>query len=146
MKIQDQPPPIGQPHRRPTWDLVIADVEQMASEISPDEASTTLEREAFGVHMRIVYALTLLDMRERDRVGRARYGVPLTSHNGRDQLVDAYQEALDLAAYLRAVIEEGSVPSAMSIYADHLVTTIRIRGCIELRDNPPKFSAPIVGG
>jgi hypothetical protein len=42
----------------------------------------------------------------RDHVGRARYGTPLQAHNGRDALVDAYQEALDLVVYLRQAIEE----------------------------------------
>lgn len=46
------------------------------------------------------------DMQERDRLGRERYGTPLQPHNGRDALVDAYQEALDLVVYLRQAIEE----------------------------------------
>lgn len=55
---------------------------------------------------RPVWDLVIEDMRERDRVGRQRYGTPLQAHNGRDPLVDAYQEALDLAVYLRQAIEE----------------------------------------
>lgn len=39
-------------------------------------------------------------------MGRARYGTPLQAGNGRDALVDAYQEALDLCVYLRQAIEE----------------------------------------
>lgn len=38
--------------------------------------------------------------------GRQKYGTPLTADNGRDPLVDAYQEALDLVVYLRQAIEE----------------------------------------
>ncbi len=53
-----------------------------------------------------VWDLVVADMKERDHVGRAKYGVPLQAGNGRDSLVDAYQEALDLAVYLRAAIEE----------------------------------------
>mgnify|MGYP000969646827 CR=1 FL=1 len=37
---------------------------------------------------------------ERDAMGRAKYGTALRVHNGRDPLVDALQEALDLAVYL----------------------------------------------
>lgn len=48
----------------------------------------------------------LEDMRERDRVGRERYGVPLQPHNGRDMLKDAYAESLDLLVYLRGAIYE----------------------------------------
>lgn len=51
------------------------------------------------------WELVIADMRERDRIGREKYGVPLTPGSGRDSLVDAYQEALDLAVYLRDEIE-----------------------------------------
>lgn len=56
-----------------------------------------------------VWQLVMADMLERDKVGRARYGTPLQTHNGRDMLVDAYQEALDLVVYLRGAIEERAV-------------------------------------
>jgi hypothetical protein len=53
-----------------------------------------------------VWALVLADMEDRRRLGIERYGVPVQAHNGRDALIDAYQEALDLAVYLRQAIEE----------------------------------------
>ena len=53
-----------------------------------------------------VWALVLADMEARRRLGIERYGTPLQPHNGRDALTDAYQEALDLAVYLRQAIEE----------------------------------------
>ena len=53
-----------------------------------------------------VWPLVIMDMAARDQVGRERYGVPLQPHNGRDALMDAYQEALDLCAYLRQAIFE----------------------------------------
>ena len=53
-----------------------------------------------------VWDLVIQDMRDRDQVGRERYGMPLQAHNGRDALVDAYQEVLDAAVYLRQEIEE----------------------------------------
>ena len=46
------------------------------------------------------------DLQERKAIGIARYGTPLQANNGRDALIDAYQEALDLCIYLRQVIEE----------------------------------------
>lgn len=52
------------------------------------------------------WRMTDADMQERDRIGRERYGVPLQPHNGRDQLKDAYAEALDLCVYMRAAIYE----------------------------------------
>jgi len=45
------------------------------------------------------------DMEERRELGIRRYGKPVHPHNGRDHLLDAYQEALDLVVYLRAEIE-----------------------------------------
>lgn len=53
-----------------------------------------------------IWNLVIADMQERDKVGRERYGTPLQAHNGRDALIDAYQEALDLVVYLRQAIEE----------------------------------------
>lgn len=75
---------------------------------------------------RPIWELVIEDMAARDRLGRARYGTPLQAHNGRDALIDAYQEALDLVVYLRQAIEERSVSSLpdhvrgrCSIYCDH---------------------------
>lgn len=53
-----------------------------------------------------LWPLVIKDMEDRDRLGRARYGIPLRPQNGRDALVDAYQEVLDLSVYLRQEIEE----------------------------------------
>ncbi len=53
-----------------------------------------------------VWDLVQADMRDRDASGRAKYGTPLQPHNGRDALVDAFQEALDLVVYLRQAIYE----------------------------------------
>lgn len=53
-----------------------------------------------------VWPLVMVDMAGRDKLGRERYGTPLQPHNGRDALRDAYEEALDLAVYLRAAMYE----------------------------------------
>lgn len=53
-----------------------------------------------------IYPLVLKDIEERVTLGCVRYGVMLMSHNGRNALVDAYQEAIDLVFYLRQAIEE----------------------------------------
>ena len=53
-----------------------------------------------------VWDLVMADMAARDAVGAAKYGVRLQPHNGRDCLIDAYQEVLDLAVYLRQLIYE----------------------------------------
>ena len=48
----------------------------------------------------------LADMTERAAMGVIKHGVPLQTHNGRDALWDAYQEAMDLCMYLRQAILE----------------------------------------
>ena len=53
-----------------------------------------------------VWDMVIADMQRRDATGLARYGTRLQPFNGRDVLVDAYQEALDLAVYLRQAIYE----------------------------------------
>ena len=63
-------------------------------------------------NLRPVWELVVADMVERDRIGRAKYGTPLQPFNGRDALVDAYQEALDLAVYLRQAIYERDTMAA----------------------------------
>lgn len=46
------------------------------------------------------------DMVARKRVGLEEYGTLLYSHNGRDALQDAYEEALDLCCYLKQALME----------------------------------------
>lgn len=53
-----------------------------------------------------IWDLVMVDMKNRDQLGRLRYGTPLQTFNGRNALWDAYEEALDLAVYLRQEIEE----------------------------------------
>lgn len=55
-----------------------------------------------------VTALVMADLEARAKGGEAKYGTRLQTKNGRKPLIDAYQEALDLACYLRqAIAEEG---------------------------------------
>lgn len=51
-----------------------------------------------------IWDLVTADMHERDKTGADKYGVRLQADNGRDFLIDAYQEALDLSVYLRGEI------------------------------------------
>lgn len=53
-----------------------------------------------------VLPLVIQDLEARAEMGKQKYGTLLESNNGRDALMDAYQEALDLAMYLRQLIEE----------------------------------------
>lgn len=46
------------------------------------------------------------DINERKKVGIERYGTPLQAFNGRDALLDAYEEAIDLTMYLKQLLIE----------------------------------------
>jgi len=45
-------------------------------------------------------------MKARRKMGIEKYGTPLQPNNGRNALIDAYQEVLDLAVYLKQKIIE----------------------------------------
>jgi len=51
-----------------------------------------------------VWDLVIEDMKERNQAGLEKYGTMLQPFNGRDALIDAYQEVLDLCVYLRQLI------------------------------------------
>lgn len=119
MTIEDQPPPIPQPERIPTWNLVIADVERQLEDLDGVQREVTL--------------LAIDDMRQRDAKGRATYGVPLTSHNGRDHLVDCYQELLDAIAYMRAALDEKPSEPLGRVYSVTLGLALSVRFMIYQR-------------
>ncbi len=53
-----------------------------------------------------VQNLVIQDIESRKEMGLKKYGTLLQSHNGRNFLLDAYEEALDLVMYLRGALEE----------------------------------------
>ena len=54
----------------------------------------------------IIQELVMEDMKGRLALGIERYGTGLQVNNGRDMLLDAYEEVLDLAVYLRGMMYE----------------------------------------
>ncbi len=46
------------------------------------------------------------DLEDRRKAGIKKYGQPLMTDDGRNGLIDAYQEAVDLTVYLRKRLEE----------------------------------------
>ena len=78
----------------------------MPSNAQDARSSLTDQPPPVPTQSRPVWELVIEDMQARDHIGRELYGIPLQCHNGRDALIDAYQEALDLCVYLRQVIEE----------------------------------------
>jgi hypothetical protein len=72
---------------------------------------------------RFTFADALIeDATERNLIGSEKYGVPLHANNGRNPLVDAYQESLDLIVYLRQAMEEGPPATTSPSYLDPLVS------------------------
>lgn len=73
---------------------------------TPKSSPATAQQPAPTGNGQPITPLVIADLEERSRVGAAKYGTPLRSHNGRDALTDAYQEALDLTQYLRQALAE----------------------------------------
>lgn len=86
--------------------LQIPDVPDLSS--LPDRSEDLVKEQRAPEHNDgpAVWDLVMEDFRARDTEGRRKYGTPLQPNNGRDPLVDAYQEALDLVVYLRQEIHE----------------------------------------
>ena len=53
-----------------------------------------------------VVPLVIGDLKDRAEKGKEKYGRYLHTHNGRDALIDLYQELLDGVCYLRQYLEE----------------------------------------
>ena len=60
-----------------------------------------------------IVGLVQKDMDERRKIGIQTYGHVIDVHDGRDWLVEAYEEALDMCFYLRAAIEKRKAPTAV---------------------------------
>jgi hypothetical protein len=69
-----------------------------------------------------VHDLVIIDIKDRKQFGFEKYGKPLQAGNGRS-LVDAYQESLDLACYLRKELEEqNSIINALLLMAQQYLS------------------------
>lgn len=53
-----------------------------------------------------IHEQVIEDIKRRAEVGKQNYGTYLQANNGRDPLLDAYEEAQDLALYLKQAILE----------------------------------------
>lgn len=81
-------------------------------------ASTPQPKPLIG--RRVVVDEVIADLKERKQFGMAKYGTPLMSHNGRNAMVDAYQEALDLCCYLKQALLETSDNSKGKLFGCHV--------------------------
>ena len=102
---RDQPAPVHEAGAESAHDLVFRDLASRG-DLTP--------------------ALTA-DLLERKELGLARYGTILQPNNGRNSLVDAYQESLDLVAYLRNELERGADAKLERLYHDALDLLVALR-------------------
>ena len=57
---------------------------------------------------KVVITEVIRDLLDRDEIGQKKYGTNLRLYNGRDALMDAYQEACDMVMYLKQALMERS--------------------------------------
>lgn len=108
------------------WDLVISDLSRRW------QRSESPRRLA-------IFALMIKDAQARDKFGLEKYGKRLRNGDGRDALVDGYQEVLDLAVYLRKEIEgkphdPKETDELQLMYDDTLRLWFKLRNFICRRD------------
>lgn len=81
--------------------------------------------------------LVIADARKRDAMGAKKYGTRLQPFNGRDALLDAYEEALDLCVYLRCAFVENDSQidgEIYDLYQMSLSIVCNLRGIMKARD------------
>jgi hypothetical protein len=104
---QPPPRPSGGPH---VADLVIDDLVRIFPVAGPS-------------------TLVVEDLIRRKEQGLRKYGMALQPGNGRDAVVDAYQETVDQAQYLRQALAEGR--EVFGLYRRSLEMAVRLRQLIE---------------
>lgn len=111
MSDLSKPEPAPQKNEHPElWPLVIEESKEMWPE--GDTCADALRQ----------------DMLDRHSFGRKKYGVGLQPFNGRNCLVDALQEALDLVVYLRQLVYESTdFPTARKYLHRALVLAYDLR-------------------
>lgn len=88
-------------------------IDRLASEI-PERANRDGDQPLPTVNeLPCIQDLVIADIERRKEVGRRRYGTVLQPFNGRDSLRDAYEEAIDLAVYLRQLLYEHEAERAI---------------------------------
>ena len=74
--------------------------------MSKNQLSATEQPEPTTNTLPAIWDLVIQDITNRDQMGLEKYKTRLQPFNGRDSLIDVYQEALDEIVYLRQLIFE----------------------------------------
>jgi hypothetical protein len=53
-----------------------------------------------------IQSMVIADIEKRRELGISRYGTALQAHNGRDALLDLYEELMDALVYLKQLLVE----------------------------------------
>jgi len=62
----------------------------------------------------VIVDSVITDMCDRKQFGLKKYGTALCANNGRNALIDAYQETMDLMVYLKQqIIESDTEPTEL---------------------------------
>ena len=85
---------------------VLANMEEVEQNLAPTKQRPGDQPLPVINDLPYVQDAVVADIEERKKIGIERYGTPLQAFNGRDALLDAYQEALDLAMYLKQMLIE----------------------------------------
>lgn len=108
LAVDEQPAPVAVEGIPAMWDLVIQDVGAVAMPGS-------------------LPALVVEDMKIRDRVKSAEYKQRLQAFNGRNCLIDLYQELLDSSVYAKQGVYEELDPDMSEIYREVIKLVKRTR-------------------
>lgn len=100
---------------------------------------------------REVFPEIVKDLEARSSLGTDKYGFPLSSHNGRNALNDAYQEALDQAQYLKQALmeQESTLEDSVTAWARNvgLLDVITPESQLgRLRDEGDEWIAEVLKG
>lgn len=119
----EQPAPIKNEHPA-MWDVVVSEIDKLVF-------ANPFQRDSLSK--------LLIDIKERDAFGLLKYGTRLRPFNGREFLIDAYQESMDLTVYLRGKLYEASEQMIVTdeqtilinalgpLYMQSVETTLRLR-------------------
>jgi hypothetical protein len=93
-------------------------------------------------------ALVIDDLGDRLRMGVTKYGTPLQPLNGRDTLIDVYQEGMDQVAYLRAFIQERAAVAAWAFQVQDVLNKVQgdNPALVEARENISRVVSFLAGG